>query len=287
TAVNPVRLLRRALPSSLYPSAKSSTTASTTPTRQHSSSTSAISDTPSPNNTAKLSSTAVIHNRAGLTFAEPVNSPARPRTLTVDGREGSPPLCVQSAERKMGIDKDKRRRRRSSSLMYQEPPESLEQQSDQATMPNLNAQWVNAKGAWMIHIILILLLKILYDILPSISQETSWTLVNVTYMFGSYLMFHYVRGVPFEFNAGAYDNLNMWEQIDNGDQYTPAKKFLLAVPICLFLVSTHYTHYDLMYFMVNFLATLAVVVPKLPALHRMRFAFFNPEPDESEEQHRR
>lgn len=30
--------------------------------------------------------------------------------------------------------------------MYQEPPESLEQQSDQAVLPNLNAQWVNAKG---------------------------------------------------------------------------------------------------------------------------------------------
>jgi len=33
--------------------------------------------------------------------------------------------------------------------MYQEPPESLEQQSDQATMPNLNAQWVNAKGGYI------------------------------------------------------------------------------------------------------------------------------------------
>jgi hypothetical protein len=57
-------------------------------------------------------------------------------------------------------------------------------------------------------------------------------------MFGSYIMFHYVRGVPFEFNGGAYDNLNMWEQIDDGDQYTPAKKFLLSVPIMLFLLST-------------------------------------------------
>lgn len=121
----------------------------------------------------------------------------------------------------------------------------------------------------MIHIIVILLLKILYDILPSISQEISWTLVNTTYMFATYLMFHYVRGIPFEFNAGAYDNLNLWEQIDNEDQYTPAKKFLLAVPICLFLVSTHYTRYDLGLFMVNFLATVAVVVPKLPAVrHR-------------------
>ena len=121
-------------------------------------------------------------------------------------------------------------------------------------------------GAWLIPFILILLLKILYDIIPSISQETSWTLTNTTYMFATYLMFHYVRGIPFEFNAGAYDNLNMWEQIDNEDQYTPAKKFLLAVPICLFLVSTHYTKYDLGLFVVNFLATVAVVVPKLPAV---------------------
>jgi hypothetical protein len=79
-------------------------------------------------------------------------------------------------------------------------------------------------------------------------------------------MFHWVRGIPFDFNSGAYDNLNMWEQIDNGDQYTPAKKWLLAVPIGLFLVSTHYTHYDLTYFCINLLATIAVILPKLPAV---------------------
>lgn len=119
-------------------------------------------------------------------------------------------------------------------------------------------------GAWTIHLILIMVLKVIYDIIPGVSQETSWTLTNISYMAGSYLMFHYVRGVPFEFNAGAYDNLNMWEQIDDGAQYTPAKKFLLSVPIVLFLLSTHYTHYDLAYFIINFLAVLAVVIPKLP-----------------------
>jgi hypothetical protein len=114
--------------------------------------------------------------------------------------------------------------------------------------------------------VLIFLGKILFDIMPGMSQELSWTLVNLSYMAGSYLMFHYVRGVPFDFNAGAFDNLNMWEQIDNGDQYTPAKKFLLSVPVVLFLVSTHYTHYDSTYFVVNCLATLAVVIPKLPSV---------------------
>ena len=121
-------------------------------------------------------------------------------------------------------------------------------------------------GAWAIHVICIIGLKLLFDVIPGVSQETSWTLVNIVYMFSSYLMFHYVRGVPFDFNAGAYDNLNMWEQIDNGDQYTPAKKFLLSVPIVLFLLSTHYTHYDLMYFTINFLAVLSVVIPKLPSV---------------------
>jgi hypothetical protein len=119
-------------------------------------------------------------------------------------------------------------------------------------------------GAWTIHFVCIAALKIIYDIIPGVSQETSWTLTNISYMFGSFLMFHWVRGIPFEFNAGAYDNLNMWEQIDNGDQYTPAKKFLLCVPIVLFLLSTHYTNFDLTHFTINFLATLAVVIPKLP-----------------------
>jgi len=121
-------------------------------------------------------------------------------------------------------------------------------------------------GAWAIHFVLIFFGKILFDIIPGMSQEASWTLVNLSYVAGSYLMFHYVRGVPFDFNSGAYDNLNMWEQIDNGDQYTPAKKFLLSVPIVLFLVSTHYTQYDLTYFLINCFATLAVVIPKLPSV---------------------
>ncbi|KAI9849829.1 MAG: sphingolipid homeostasis protein orm1 [Sclerophora amabilis] len=172
-------------------------------------------------------------------------------------------------------DGKKSRRRRSSSILYQEPPESSEHISDQSVLPNLNANWVNAKGAWIIHAVLIICLKIFYDTIPGVSQETSWTLTNISYMFGSYLMFHYVRGVPFEFNAGAYDNLNMWEQIDNGDQYTPTKKFLLSVPIVLFLLSTHYTHYDLTYFTINCLAVLGVVIPKLPFSHRMRVGLFS------------
>ena len=43
-------------------------------------------------------------------------------------------------------DGKKSRRRRSSSLIYQEPTESIEHMSDQSALPNVNADWVNAKG---------------------------------------------------------------------------------------------------------------------------------------------
>ena len=48
-------------------------------------------------------------------------------------------------------------------------------------------------------------------------------------------MVHAVTGIPFqsELHSGAYDDLTLWEQIDDGAQYTPAKKSLFCVPITL------------------------------------------------------
>ncbi|WVR06551.1 hypothetical protein IAU60_003582 [Kwoniella sp. DSM 27419] len=98
----------------------------------------------------------------------------------------------------------------------------------------------------------------------------------------SFLMFHHVTGVPFEStmtSGGAYDDLTLWEQIDSGAQYTPAKKWLTSVPIGLFLISTHYTRYDYTLFALNFAALIFVLFPKLPLLHRLRFHFAVPEAD--------
>jgi hypothetical protein len=162
------------------------------------------------------------------------------------------------------------RRRRSSSLISKVQPETFETKQDQDIQDNMNANWVHFKGAWIIHIVIILLLKLIYDLVPIFSNEVCWTLTNVTYVIGSYIMFHQVKGTPFDFNNGAFDNLNMWEQIDNGAQFTPVKKFLLGVPIALFLISTHYSNYDLTLFVINLIACLVVVIPKLPSSHRLR-----------------
>ncbi|EIW67708.1 hypothetical protein TREMEDRAFT_45200 [Tremella mesenterica DSM 1558] len=141
---------------------------------------------------------------------------------------------------------------------------------------NENANWVNAPGAWIIHPVLILVAKVLIDAIPGMTQDVGWTCVNLGYMAVSFLMFHHVTGVPFESTiatGGAYDELTLWEQIDAGAQYTPAKKWLTSVPIGLFLISTHYTRYDYILFALNFAALCFVLFPKLPILHRLRFHF--------------
>jgi hypothetical protein len=89
------------------------------------------------------------------------------------------------------------------------------------------------------------------------SPQISWTVVNLVYLAVrflreylflrlishfcqlSYLMFHWVTGIPFQndMHGGAYDDLTLWEQIDDGAQYTPAKKWLFSVPCILSVFS--------------------------------------------------
>jgi len=157
---------------------------------------------------------------------------------------------------------------------------STEEATDRSAYVNINADWVNAKGAWLIHVVLITVGKIVIDFVPGMTQQMSWTLVNLVYLALSYLMFHWVTGIPFEndLHGGAYDDLTLWEQIDDGAQYTPAKKWLFCVPVGLFLASTHYTNYNPWLFAVNITALVFVLIPKLPQLHRQRVRFMSDAP---------
>lgn len=69
-----------------------------------------------------------------------------PRTISYAASTNPPPPRRTAFGDTSMNDGKKGRRRRSSSLLYQEPPESMEHMSDQSALPNLNADWVNAKG---------------------------------------------------------------------------------------------------------------------------------------------
>ncbi|KAG6813040.1 hypothetical protein H0H92_014575 [Tricholoma furcatifolium] len=187
-----------------------------------------------------------------------------------------------------------RGRQRSSSIVQVQEvgASSIEESLDRSAYVNINANWVNVKGsyrsscpvvalsqvcigAWLIHIVLIFFGKVVIDTIPGMTQQLSWTTVNLAYLALTYLMFHWVTGIPFEndLHGGAYDELTLWEQIDEGAQYTPAKKWLFSVPIGLFLASTHYTNYDPWLFAINLTALIFGLIPKLPQLHRQRLVF--------------
>ena len=117
----------------------------------------------------------------------------------------------------------------------------------------------------MIHVVLIATGKVIIDVIPGMTQNISWTTVNLTYLAVrplpyfpetphspidttalqcSYLMFHWVTGIPFgsELHGGAYDDLTLWEQIDGGAQNTPSRKWLFSVPVGLCVSSSPPSH---------------------------------------------
>lgn len=79
-------------------------------------------------------------------------------------------------------------------------------------------------------------------------------------------MFHWVTGIPFQndLHGGAYDELTMWEQIDDGAQYTPAKKWLLSVPIVLWV--TPIAHPQLLTMLVDFSSPRTTLITILGCL---------------------
>lgn len=198
--------------------------------------------------------------------------------LTVDEPSLTPNVSSNlkpfpSQNSKMSTPVTDHRRRRSSSVISHVEPETFEDENDQQMLPNMNATWVDQRGAWLIHIVVIVLLRIFYSLFPGSTPKWTWTLTNMTYIIGFYIMFHLVKGTPFEFNGGAYDNLTMWEQINDETLYTPTRKFLLIVPIVLFLISNQYYRNDITLFLSNLLVTVFVgVVPKLGITHRLRIS---------------
>ena len=91
--------------------------------------------------TAKVQTASSSHQRPCNTATDTATT-AKLSPIILNRNLHVPPSAY---ERTMATDRTNRKRR-SSSIVYHEPTESIEQLSDQAALPNLNAEWVNAKG---------------------------------------------------------------------------------------------------------------------------------------------
>lgn len=135
-------------------------------------------------------------------------------------------------------------------------------------LENPNSTWLSLRGTWLTNILIAMVLKVAFSILPGVTPEISWTLTNLTYNIvrmkfeafltscfqllfyntptyktlilalshaqSSFFFLHWLLGTPFDVNQNEYYALTLWEQLDDGTQYTPNRKFLTLFPIILY-----------------------------------------------------
>ncbi|MED6238207.1 hypothetical protein ATANTOWER_012592 [Ataeniobius toweri] len=141
---------------------------------------------------------------------------------------------------------------------------------------NPNTRVMNSRGIWLSYILGIGLLHIILLSIPFVSVPVVWTLTNLIHNLCMYLLLHTVKGTPFETpDQGKARLLTHWEQMDYGVQFTASRKFLTITPIVLYILTSFYTKYDRVHFIVNTVSLLTVLIPKLPQLHGVRIFGIN------------
>ncbi|KAL7055078.1 hypothetical protein AAHC03_024556 [Spirometra sp. Aus1] len=137
---------------------------------------------------------------------------------------------------------------------------------------NPTFDYLNSTGTWITYLILIALCHFFFLCIPFLSVASVWTLTCTFHNVVTYLLLHWEKGSPYEtLDQGEARVLTQWEQFDDGEQYSPTKKFLLVVPIVIFILASFYTQYDPIHFAIN-ASTLIIlsILPKLPQFYRVR-----------------
>jgi len=138
--------------------------------------------------------------------------------------------------------------------------------------PNVNAGWINSAGSWSTYITLIAFTRLVFWMM-NISDEIAWTLTNLLHTVITFSVMHWIKGAPF--SSGKYDGLTFWEQIDDGFQFTSTRKFLILVPLILFLLTIDIARFDPFLLTFNVVVSSLIIIPKLPFMDKIRIFGIN------------
>jgi len=142
---------------------------------------------------------------------------------------------------------------------------------------NINAQWISERGTWITYTALILLVRIfLWAILGPQYHCMAWTTINIVHSIVTFVTFHWIKGSPFEGSRHKYDKYTLWEQLDWGVQWTPTRKFLMIVPIILYLITINCSDMQIdSSFWLNTGAFAIILIAKLPFMNKKRILGIN------------
>jgi hypothetical protein len=140
---------------------------------------------------------------------------------------------------------------------------------------NKNTSWLNNPGALLWYLSLVVLSWLVFSAVLD-DSGLAWTYVHLVHGVVTYYLFHWVKGTPFaEENAGKYERLTFWEQVDSGVYATRTRKLLTLVPVVLFVLATHGTDFRKQPLGLNLVVVVVLLVAKLPMLHKVRFFGIN------------
>ncbi|KAH9533437.1 hypothetical protein CY35_18G052800 [Sphagnum magellanicum] len=144
---------------------------------------------------------------------------------------------------------------------------------------NKNTSWFQYPGVWITYILIIFISWLLILSVLRCDAGTAWTIVNLGHFAVTYRFFHWKKGTPFAEDQGDYAKLTWWEQVDNGRQHTRNRKFLIVVPVLLYLVASHTTDYKNPVLILNTIAVFWLVIAKFPNMHKVRLFGINSDYD--------
>eukprot|EP00128_Syssomonas_multiformis_P016208 Colp12_sorted_trinity150504_noHs@1542 len=135
---------------------------------------------------------------------------------------------------------------------------------------NRNEEFLHEKGFWVVYVLGIGFFRLILGFVPFLTNSTAWSATNIIHNLATLGVFHFIKGTPFGAeDQGKYNRLTLWEQLDEGKQFTSTRKFFTLVPIILFLVTIQHLN-SFTSFTLNFLSLAAVLIAKLPQMHRVR-----------------
>ncbi|EFC37479.1 predicted protein [Naegleria gruberi] len=136
---------------------------------------------------------------------------------------------------------------------------------------------VIALAYWAIHFALVLYGKAFGDLQDTTRKVYTWTILNLLHSLITFVLFHWKKGSPYDYSMGYNDHsrLTLWEQLDDQKQFTPTRKFMFVVPCVLLLLTSYFVGDNMLLLFVNVVATVVVVLAKLPSFHKRRIFGIN------------
>mmetsp|Transcript_32392 Transcript_32392/g.44493 ORF Transcript_32392/g.44493 Transcript_32392/m.44493 type:complete len:171 (+) Transcript_32392:102-614(+) len=144
---------------------------------------------------------------------------------------------------------------------------------------NRNTDYLEDWHIWPLLVAIILGGQFLLSLF--MTSDLAWIVVLFLHNIISFVLLHWIKGVPFGdiHNAqGKFDKLTLWEQIDDGVQYSNTRKFFTVELIILYLYVLHITvehGYGLAVFVLNTATFIPCIIGKMPGMYKVRIFGIN------------